>query len=105
MEKDKHKTDVIFRKDTTKDFKGQIYALFPHNVETYNGDVMFYTHVGQHSSADYYHCINTSKLATETEYKDLKNELESLGYNLNIIKKQNHKKYVNSLNKVMGVYQ
>lgn len=104
MEKDLHKTDVIFRKDTTKDFKGQIYALFPHNVETYDGNVLFYTHVGQHGSADYNYCIDRSKLATENEYKDLKNELEAIGYNLNIIKKQNHGKYLNSYYKANGVY-
>lgn len=100
MKKDKHKTDVIFRKDTTKEFKGDIFALFPHNVDTYKGDVTFYTHVGQHGSADYNHCINTSKLATEEEYKDLKCELESIGYNLNIVKKQNHKKYLKSYHEI-----
>lgn len=93
MEKDTYKTDVIFRVDTTKDFKGTVFALFPHEVER-NGLVTSYQHVGQHSSADYYGCIITSRLATENEAKDLKKELEQLGYNLNVVKKQNRAKYI-----------
>jgi hypothetical protein len=92
--KQPYKTDVIFRKDTTKEFKNTIFALFPHCVNDTTGNVLSYQHVGQHSSADYQHCISKSKLATETEYTDLKKELETIGYDLNIIKKQNHKKYL-----------
>jgi hypothetical protein len=67
MEKDTHTTDMVFRVDTTKDFKGTVFALFPHEVSTLRGSVTFYQHVGQHGSADYNHCIKTSRPATEDE--------------------------------------
>ena len=87
MQKDQHKTDVIFRVDTTKDWKGTIFALFPHDVADHKGSVTSYQHIGQHSSADYHHSIRTSKLAKPNEYKDL-----------NIDKKQNYTKYLKSYN-------
>ena len=93
MEKDNFKTDVIFRVDTSKNWKGTVYALFPHDAER-SGFVTTYQHIGQHSSADYHHCIATSRLATESEYKELKSELEQLGYDLNVVKKQNRTKYL-----------
>jgi hypothetical protein len=88
------KIDVIFRIDTSKDWNGTVFALFPHSVNDTTGNVLSYQHIGQHSSADYKHCINKSKPATETQYNDLKKELEKIGYHLNIIKKQNYKKYL-----------
>jgi hypothetical protein len=51
MEKDTHITEVIFRVDTTKDFKGTVFALLPNEIER-NGMVTSYQHVGQHSTAD-----------------------------------------------------
>lgn len=102
MKKDTYKTDVIFRVDTLKEYKGTVFALLPHEVNTYKGDVTCYQHVGQHSSADYNHCIRTSRLATPKECNDLKCEMESLGYNFNVIKKQNHDKYLRSYKKANG---
>jgi hypothetical protein len=93
MERDTHATDMVFRVDATKDFKGQVFALFPHEVES-NGMVTSYQHIGQHSSADYDHCIKTSRPATEEEYKSLKSELESFGYNINVVSKRNYNKYL-----------
>lgn len=91
MCKDTNVTDVIFRVDTTKDFKGTIFALFPHLVADLQGNIMSYQHIGQHSGANYLHCIKTSKPATEKQYKDLKSELEQIGYSLRIVKRQNKK--------------
>lgn len=84
--------DVVFRM-----FRGEVLALFPHNVDTYNGAVLCYAHIGQHGSADYTMVVQNSRLATETEYSDLKKELESIGYVLNIIQKQDSKKYLSAL--------
>ena len=80
MKKDKHKTVVIFRK-----WKGdkQIFALFPYNYEG-QYRCLSYQHIGQHDSDDYNHCINQSRPVNETEYTDLKKELENIGYNLEI---------------------
>ena len=99
MQKDTNITDVIFRVDTTPDFKGTVYALLPHECATRNGEVTSYQHVGQHSIANYNGCIMSSRLATPSEYADLKAEMESLGYNLNVIKKQNYTKFLQSYHK------
>ena len=78
MEKDKHKTDVIFRKDTTKDFKGQIYALFPHQVETRDAKYKTITINGYEYQYDPY----TGKLYLDGSLIDKKhmtpNELKQL---------------------------
>lgn len=100
MEKDTHITDVIFRVDTTKDFKGTIFALLPHDCATKTGLVQSYQHIGQHSSANYNHCLKTSRLACPSEYTELFKEMENLGYNLNVIKKQNYKKFLESYHKI-----
>ena len=86
------KVDIIFRKFND----GDIIALMPHDVETFDGCINSYMHVGQHSSANYNRVIQISKLATETEYADLKEELESIGYVVNVIKKRNYDKYLAS---------
>jgi len=98
--KDKHKTDIIFRCDKSGDFKGIVFALFPHEVEDYNGNVTSYQHIGQHCAADYKGGINDSRPATEEESRDLKKELESIGYNINVVKKQNYDKYLADLKRV-----
>lgn len=92
MKKDKHKTVVIFRKLEY----GHVIALFPYIKEP-DYCCASYMHIGQHGIADYDHCVKISKLALSFEYFDLKKELESLGYNLQIKKKINRKsfKYIN----------
>lgn len=100
MEKDKHITDVVFRCDKSGDFKDVVFAMLPHECDDRNGHVTCYQHVGQHSSANYQGCIKDSRPATEEEYKDLKKEMEGLGYNLNVVKKQNYDKYLESYNEL-----
>jgi hypothetical protein len=87
MEKDLHKTKVIFRIDIKGDFTRpvDVFAMFPEHKEN-NDCVSGYTHIGQHSAYHYEGCIKDSRFATEEEYLSLKQELESLGYNLQIIK-------------------
>ena len=99
MRKDKHKTDVVFRYDTTKDWKGTIFALLPHECADHQGNVTTYQHVGQHSAADYLYCISKSRPATPAEYADLKKEMEGMGYNFNVIQKQNRDKFLISYRK------
>ena len=84
----------MFRKDITKDFKGTIFAIFPHEVNNFKGDISYYQHVGQHSSGDYQVCLRQSKPATAEESADLKRELEGLGYDLKVVCKQNREKYL-----------
>jgi hypothetical protein len=86
---DKHKTKVIFRK-----FKdGEIIAIFPELQANENKQYcMSYLHVGQHGAADY--ClINGLKPATPEEFASLKEELESIGYNLEVKKRISRRWY------------
>ena len=75
------KTKVVFRK-----FKGEIIALFPYEKWS-DGLCSSYMHIGQHGGADLSHCLRASKAVKEEDYKDLLAELESVGYNLTIIKR------------------
>ena len=76
-------TTVIFRKD-----KNEIVAVFPAYPGTYDLATMTcYAHVGQHSSchAEWY---RITQPATPEEYKDLLEELISIGYDdLKIVKR------------------
>jgi hypothetical protein len=86
MEQDKKQTVVKFFK-----YRGSeaILAYFPnlnYNKRLYGNRMKScYHHVGQHGacSTDY---IKGRKYAKPEEYKDLKEELESIGYNLKILK-------------------
>jgi hypothetical protein len=86
--KDTEITKVVFRKWPD----GTIDALFP-ELKWWGGssDCTSYQHIGQHGPADYFHCISKTKLALPPEYKALKKELESIGYNLKVIKKYTRK--------------
>jgi len=77
------KTKVIFRRFTN----GNIIALFPEELGTNNpATCSSYMHVGQHGACDPFIVYNTA-LATPGEYAELKEELESIGYDLDIIKR------------------
>ena len=93
---DKYKTDIIFRKEKSGDFKGEISAMFPHEVCEHSGNVTCYVHIGQHCSANYNHCIQKTVPAIKSEYMDLYRELSDIGYNINIVKRQNYDKYLKS---------
>jgi len=91
MNKDKEITRVIFRIDSDG-----VFALFPYEVVvrsgiTFHKYVMCYAHIGQHSSANYNYCIRKSKAASIDEAKDLKKELEDIGYNLKEVKRRYRK--------------
>lgn len=97
MKTDTYITEVIFRR-FPKD--NQIIALFPYDIYNSRGGITSYMHVGQHGEAEYSACIKKAKPAKEQEYKDLKEELESLGYNLKVINKRTYKKYLVEYNKI-----
>ena len=97
MEKDNFKTDVTFRQY----LDGQIIALFPHEVCDHHGNITSYMHLGQHSGADYGGVLMCTKPVKDIkEYNDLYRELESLGYDLNVIKRRNYSKYLTEYHKV-----
>ena len=86
MEKDKHKTKVVFRV-WKGEFEGDVIALFP-DIDEGHGSCSSYMHVGQHAPASYYHMITRTRPAKPAEYASLKRELENIGYNLDVRKKR-----------------
>ena len=83
MEKDKYKTRVKF-----VNLEGEVLALFPD--ELYSPDlygktmIVSYMRVGQHGAA--LSSLMRRKTVSPEKYSSLKTELESLGYNLTVIK-------------------
>lgn len=70
-------TKVVFRKWKN----GDIIALFPDEPWSQsNYMTTSYMHVGQHGAADYAGVIADTSPAQENEYKDLLNELKTIGY-------------------------
>ena len=81
MIQDTEKTNVEFYYHEEND---DLFAYLSDEVADAGGNRMSYAHIGQHGSccSEY---VKECRKATEEEYKDLKTELESIGYNLNII--------------------
>lgn len=81
-------TKVIFRKWE----KGEIIALFPYLPwGKSSGMVTSYMQMGQHGPADYAEVIAATTPAKQTEFRQLLEELESLGYNdLQVIHRKQH---------------
>lgn len=82
------KTDVIFliEKDEHQiDLKGSVFAYFPNEADfDCFGNKPSYAHVGQHSACSVGYA-GECNLATPEQYSSLKSELESIGYDLNVI--------------------
>lgn len=73
-------TPVILRTWKGKDC--EIFALFPTIASFVSNDLcLSYQHIGQHSSADYHHCMKHSNPARHAgEMNNLRHELERIGY-------------------------
>jgi hypothetical protein len=83
MEKDTVKTKVIFRKFRD----GEVIALFPEIQANFNqSDCESYLHIGQHGATSYF-IVDWTKPAQPKEYESLRQELEAIGYNLDIKKR------------------
>jgi len=93
MKKDKDVTEVQFRKLSD----GDVIAVFPYQIEGLNY-VCSYTRVGQHSVC-WWDINQGTTAAKPSEYKDLLKELKSIGYNIKVIKRRNHSKYLKELYK------
>lgn len=88
---DTEKTIVIFRAWKTE--TASVIALFPELPADYhNKYCTSYQHAGQHGAADYDFVIEQTRSATESEYKDLFDELTKIGYNLVVRKRRNGRK-------------
>jgi hypothetical protein len=86
MKKDTYKTEIVFLKN---DKEEDLFGYFPN--EFFNRDrvtKVCYAHVGQHGACSPAYA-QACRPATKKEYKDLLQELKSLGYNLNVLPKRN----------------
>jgi hypothetical protein len=81
-------TEVLFKRDGS-----EIFAVMPYDICDRQGNMTMYAHIGQHSncSPDY---VKKCKNANKSEYAELKKELETIGYKLNVIKKISREKYI-----------
>lgn len=82
--KDNHKTVVIFR--VWKKEPKTVIALFPEDMNN-KGECQSYEKVGQHGGANYAHCMKSTTPSTPDQHLELFQELESIGYNLEIKKR------------------
>ena len=81
------KTLVVFRYwSDSRD----VIALFP-EIDAGGGLCQSYMHVGQHGGANYSHVVKLTTLATPEQYALLVEELEIIGYILDIRKKWSRK--------------
>lgn len=75
------KTVVLFRKYP----EGDILAIFPEiPSDRWGYECMVYQHLGQHGGGDVRGMMQATKPAKPSEYKDLKRELEQIGYDLEV---------------------
>lgn len=77
-------TRVVFRKWRYQ-YGGDIIALFPYNRVAL-GECSSYEHIGQHGATSYSVVISRTIPAVPADYQELKAELESIGYNLKVIR-------------------
>ena len=86
--KDSYKTNIIFRKARYEDGSTEILAIFPDSYEEYRKmgryEIDCYAHIGQHGTASMDFYYQNTKKATPSEYKELFEELENIGYNIRI---------------------
>ena len=102
MKKDKEKTKVIFR--VFKGYaEGEVIAIFPEELGNNNHwNCASYMHQGQHSSCSPDFLIGVTRIAKPEEYADLKAELESIGYNLEIRKRNSYYYSISRFNQLMA---
>lgn len=80
MTKDINKTRVQFLYNPDNN---DLFAFFPDEIAG-NSRRLCYSIIGQHSDCTLQYA-HASEEATPEQYKDLKQEIEGLGYNLDII--------------------
>ena len=86
MKQNAERTTVIFRKFR----QGDIIALFPMiNADDKPGHFLSYQHIGQHGATSRDLLQAYTIPARDQEYRELKAELENIGYKLDIKKRAN----------------
>ena len=81
-----------------------VFALFPTDpADNYGYLCTSYQHIGQHSSADYDHCIRNSRPATRREAAPLLTELRRIGYKPRVLKRTSRRHHDARLSAARGV--
>jgi len=77
-------TDVVFLRDT------EVFAVFPGiQASVLRKDaLLYYTHIGQHGRTDIDYCLGCEEVTKPSEYAELFEELERIGYELYVISKK-----------------
>ncbi len=88
MEKDTEATNVLFRVDKWGQFKGDITAVFPDIEADPTGKPLCYAHIGQHSACTWEWVHSKTRPAKPEEYRELKDELEAIGYTLRVMQRR-----------------
>jgi hypothetical protein len=63
---------------------GEVIALFPNEEWDLKGNIASYIHLGQHGGASK-ELLDDLDPATKEEYQELKNELEGIGYQFEVL--------------------
>ncbi len=80
-----------------------VFALFPTDPADVDGRYCTsYQHVGQHSSADYWHCLRQSRPATRREAAPLLKELRRIGYRPRVLKRASRRHHDQRLSAARG---
>lgn len=87
MNTEKTPTIVVFRAFDDGDIIALLMSLNESNNCANSGMVVDYMHIGQHGESDPYAVVSNTRPASPAEYDDLKRELESLGYVLEVRKR------------------
>ena len=82
-------TKIAFRM-----WDNEVVAVMPCDPATNAHDCTCYVHNGQHGACDPHLAVSASRPATEPEYRDLKRELEMIGYVVEVIHRINRSAYL-----------
>jgi hypothetical protein len=81
-----------------------VFALFPTDpADIYGHLCTSYQHIGQHSAADYYHCIRNSRPATRREATPLLSEVRRIGCRPRMLQRASRRHHDERLSAARGV--
>ena len=96
MKKDDFKTEVVFRKEKT----GKTIAVFPYVIWDLSGDMTCFSFHEGHGPICKIYMLKNTKPAKLEDCGDLEDCLQNdYGYNLHLIKKIDHKRYMQEFEK------
>ncbi|MCG3197068.1 MAG: hypothetical protein GHCLOJNM_01552 [bacterium] len=87
MRRPEERTAVVFR--VWRSRPRTVLALFPlEPADALGRWCLSYERVGQHGAADYLACLDGTRPATLEESADLREELERIGYQLDVVQRR-----------------